>query len=60
MNLYMKRNSEINNLLKRFMTDEDHSVFSLDESFIDITASLRYFSCETVYPIGQNYSACHL
>ena len=26
MNLYMKRNSVINNLLKRFVADEDHSV----------------------------------
>lgn len=53
MNLYMKRNSEINNLLKRFVADEDHSVFSVDESFIDITASLKYFNCDTTYRLAK-------
>lgn len=53
MNLYMNRNSKINNLLKRFVADEDHSVFSVDESFIDITASLRYFNCETAYRLAR-------
>ncbi|EKQ3613702.1 Y-family DNA polymerase [Enterococcus faecalis] len=53
MNLYMNRNSTINNLLKRFVADEDHSVFSVDESFIDITASLRYFNCETAYRLAR-------
>ena len=53
MNLYMKRNSEINNLLKRFVADEDHSVFSVDESFIDITPSLRYFNCDTIYRLAK-------
>ena len=37
MNLYMK-NQEINNLYKKFVADEDHSVFSVDESFLDVTA----------------------
>ncbi len=53
MNLYMKRNSEINNLLKWFVADEDHSVFSVDESFIDITASLKYFNCDTAYRLAK-------
>ena len=53
MNLYMKRNSVINNLLKRFVADEDHSVFSVDESFIDITASLKYFNCDTAYRLAK-------
>ncbi len=53
MNLYMKRNSEINNLLIRFVEDEDHSVFSVDESFIDITASLKYFNCDTAYRLAK-------
>jgi len=34
----MKKNQEINNLYKRFVSDEDHSVFSVDESFLDVTA----------------------
>ncbi|MGH2195847.1 excinuclease ABC subunit A, partial [Enterococcus faecalis] len=33
MNLYMKRKSEINNLLIRFVAVEDHSVLSVDERF---------------------------
>lgn len=56
MNLYMKRNSEINNLLKRFVADEDHSVFSVDESFIDITASLKYFNCDAAYRLVKLFN----
>lgn len=35
------------------MADEDHSVFSVDESFIDITASLKYFNCDTAYRLAK-------
>ena len=41
MNLYMKKNQEINNLYKEFVADEDHSEFSVDESFLDVTASFE-------------------
>ena len=51
MNLYMK-NQEINNLYKKFVADEDHSVFSVDESFLDVTA-LSYFHCETAYKMAR-------
>lgn len=53
MNLYMKKNQEINNLYKKFVADEDHSVFSVDESFLDVTASLSYFHCETAYKMAR-------
>ena len=44
---------EINNLYKKFVADEDHSVFSVDESFLDVTASLSYFHCETAYKMAR-------
>lgn len=53
MNLYMKKNQEINNLYKRFVADEDHSVFSVDESFLDVTASLSYFKCDSAYKMAR-------
>lgn len=53
MKLYMKKNQEINNLYKRFVSDEDHSVFSVDESFLDVTASLTYFKCDTAYKLAK-------
>lgn len=49
----MKKNQEINNLYKRFVSDEDHSVFSVDESFLDVTASLTYFKCDTAYKLAK-------
>ncbi|HAP2958359.1 TPA: Y-family DNA polymerase, partial [Enterococcus faecalis] len=48
-----KKNQEINNLYKRFVSDEDHSVFSVDESFLDVTASLTYFKCDTAYKLAK-------
>ncbi|MGH2131905.1 ultraviolet resistance protein UvrA, partial [Enterococcus faecalis] len=42
-----------NNLYKRFVSDEDHSVFSVDESFLDVTASLTYFKCDTAYKLAK-------
>jgi DNA polymerase V len=53
MNVYMKKNQEINNLYKRFVADEDHSVFSVDESFLDITASLSYFNCDSAFKLAK-------
>ncbi|WP_206912853.1 DNA polymerase V [Enterococcus sp. DIV0840] len=53
MNLYMKKNVEINQVYKSFVADEDHSVFSVDESFLDVTDSLKLFNCKNPYEMAR-------
>lgn len=53
MRLYMKKNAEINQIYKSFVANEDHHVFSVDESFLDVTSSLSYFHCETAYQLAR-------
>ena len=53
MRLYMQKNREINQVYKTFVADEDHQVYSVDESFLDVTASLSLFKCQTAYQIAQ-------
>ncbi|MHA3067149.1 Y-family DNA polymerase [Lacticaseibacillus saniviri] len=43
MNLYIKRNLEINAIFKRFVADEDLLPYSIDESLLDLTHSWRLF-----------------
>lgn len=43
MNLYIKKNLEINNIFRRFVADEDLWPYSIDESILDITHSWRLF-----------------
>lgn len=53
MNLYMQKNVEINQVYKSFVADEDHSVFSVDESFLDVTDSLKLFNCKNAYEMAR-------
>lgn len=53
MNLYMKKNFEINQLYQTFVAPEDHHVFSVDESFLDVTNSLKYFNCQSAYELAK-------
>ncbi|MFO8068492.1 MAG: Y-family DNA polymerase [Alkalibacterium sp.] len=43
MALYVEKNLEIVNLFKRFVTDADLHVYSIDESFLDVTHSHGLF-----------------
>ncbi len=43
MALYIKMNQAIQNIFRRFVTDEDLHVYSIDESILDVTASLNLF-----------------
>ncbi|XUD04429.1 DNA polymerase V [Enterococcus sp. AZ177] len=53
MTLYMKKNIEINQIYKSFVADEDHSIFSVDESFLDVTDSLMLFDCKNAYEMAK-------
>lgn len=53
MNLYMEKNYEINQIYLSFVAPDDHHVFSVDESFLDVTDSLHYFNCNTAYELAK-------
>ncbi|WP_125979712.1 Y-family DNA polymerase [Loigolactobacillus iwatensis] len=43
MNLYIKKNLQINTIFQRFVADEDLYPYSIDESILDLTHSWRLF-----------------
>lgn len=43
MNLYIKKNLEINAIYRRFVASEDLHAYSIDESMLDLTKSWRLF-----------------
>ncbi|WP_018704623.1 Y-family DNA polymerase [Anaeromusa acidaminophila] len=43
MSLYLQQNRAIQNIFRRYVTDEDLHIYSIDESFLDVTASLNLF-----------------
>ncbi|MGY3765624.1 Y-family DNA polymerase [Vagococcus vulneris] len=43
MNMYIKTNIKINNIFRRYVADEDILIYSIDESFIRVTASKKLF-----------------
>lgn len=44
MNLYIKRNMEINNIFRQYVADEDLLVYSIDESILKVSKSLNLFT----------------
>lgn len=53
MNLYMNVNKKINNIYRDFVSDDDISVYSVDETFLDVTNSLLYYNCDTAYDLAK-------
>ncbi|KAF1297491.1 excinuclease ABC subunit A [Enterococcus sp. JM4C] len=53
MKLYMQKNRDINNIYKSYTDEENHHVYSVDESFLDITNSLQLFGCQTAYELAK-------
>ncbi|MYV05242.1 Y-family DNA polymerase [Furfurilactobacillus milii] len=43
MNLYIKKNLQINDIFRRFVADEDLWPYSIDESILDMTHSYKLF-----------------
>lgn len=48
MNLYIKRNLQINDIFRRFVADEDLFPYSIDESILDLTHSWQLFGSTPV------------
>lgn len=53
MNLYMKVNHQINNIYRTFVDDSNIAVYSVDETFLDVTESLSYFECESAHELAR-------
>ncbi len=53
MNYYMEVNKKINSIYRTFVSDEDISVYSVDETFLDVTSSLKYFKVKTAYELAR-------
>lgn len=53
MNLYMQVNQQINNIYRSFVDDSNIAVYSVDETFLDVTDSLKLFNCESAYDIAR-------
>lgn len=52
MALYIRKNMEINNIYKKYTDEQNHAVYSIDESFVDVTDSL----CKGRKRAGENVS----
>lgn len=53
MNYYMAVNKKINNIYRTFVGDEDIAVYSVDETFLDVTNSLLYFNVDKAYDLAR-------
>ncbi|MEY8371279.1 Y-family DNA polymerase [Aerococcaceae bacterium 50-4] len=53
MRLYMEKNQEINRIYKTYVDEANHHVFSVDESFLDVTDSFRLFKVKSAYEMAQ-------
>lgn len=43
MQLYLTKNIEITHIFRRFVSEEDLHLYSIDESFLDVTRSIKLF-----------------
>ena len=57
MRYYMEKNREINRIYQSYVDTENHSVYSIDESFLDVTDSLRLFKARTADELAQRIQA---
>lgn len=44
---------EINNIYKKYADEQNHSVYSIDESFVDVTDSLKLFSAKDARELAR-------
>ncbi len=53
MKLYMKKQRQINQIYRSFVDDSNISVYSVDETFLDVTESIRYFNCKDAFELAK-------
>jgi DNA polymerase V len=55
MNLYIKRNLQINEIFKQYVAEEDLYPYSIDESILDITKTWKLFG-ETPEEVAKKFN----
>lgn len=53
MNLYMQVHRKVNDVFRKYVDNENVHTYSVDETFLDVTDSLKYFKCETAYQLAK-------
>ncbi|MGX7030011.1 Y-family DNA polymerase [Vagococcus zengguangii] len=53
MRLYMEKNQEINEIYKQFADDQNHHVYSVDESFLDVTDGLKMYGVANAFEMAR-------
>ena len=53
MAYYMKKNKEINTIYKKYADEKNHHVYSVDESFLDVTNSLTLFGVQDAKTLAK-------
>lgn len=53
MALYMRKNMVINNIYKKYADEQNHAVYSIDESFLDVTDSLKLFGTKNARELAR-------
>lgn len=53
MQVYMDMNKKINNIYKEFADESNHAVYSVDESFVDVTDCLKLFGAKDAVDMAK-------
>lgn len=53
MSYYIKKNTEINDIFRKYVSDEDLHIYSIDESFISVRGSLKLFKKKSAYELAR-------
>lgn len=53
MRLYMEKNKIVNQIYQEFADEKNHHVYSIDESFIDVTDGLKMYHAANAYELAQ-------
>lgn len=53
MKYYIEKNTEINNIYRKYVSDEDLYIYSIDESFLSIRPSLELFNKDSAYNLAR-------
>ncbi|WP_407370597.1 Y-family DNA polymerase [Carnobacterium sp.] len=53
MSYYIEKNTEINDIFRKYVSDEDLHIYSIDESFISVRGSLKLFKKKSAYGLAR-------
>ncbi|MGX7029768.1 Y-family DNA polymerase [Vagococcus zengguangii] len=53
MKVYMEKNKEINAIYKKYADESNHHVYSVDESFLDVTDGMTMYGVKTAYEMAR-------